>query len=75
MQYLSTREHGDDQVLLQLGANHVRNDSHARTEVELRDRLIDLVSVRKLAAQARSSVLSFQEVPAKNLPSKVSAFS
>ena len=48
MQYLSTREHGDDQVLLQLGAKHVRQDSHARTEVELRDRLIDLVSVGNL---------------------------
>ena len=48
MQYLSTREHGDDQFLLQLGAKHVRNDNHARTEVELRDRLIDLVSVGNL---------------------------
>ena len=48
MQHLSTREHGDDQVLLQLGAKHVRHDNHVRTEVELRDRLIDLVSVGNL---------------------------
>ena len=48
MQYLSTREHEDDQVLLQLGAKHVRQENHARTEVELRDRLIDLVSVGNL---------------------------
>ena len=48
MQYLSTREHDDDQVLLQLGAKHVRQGGQARTEVELRDRLIDLVSVGNL---------------------------
>ena len=48
MQYLSTREHGDDQVLLQLGAKHVRQENQARTEVELRDRLVDLVSVGNL---------------------------
>ena len=47
MQYLSTREH-DDQVLLQLGAKHVRQGGQARTEVELRDRLIDLASVGNL---------------------------
>ena len=50
MKYLSTKEHGDDQFLLQLGAKYryVRNDNPARTEVELRDRLIDLVSVGNL---------------------------
>ena len=48
MQYLSTREHGDDQVLLQLGAKHVRQENQARTEVELRDRLVDLVSAGNL---------------------------
>ena len=48
MQYLSTREHGDDQVLLQLGAKHVKQGDQARTEVELRDRLIDLVSMGNL---------------------------
>ena len=48
MQYLSTREHDDNQVLLQLGAKHVRQGGQARTEVELRDRLIDLVSVGNL---------------------------
>ena len=48
MKYLSTREHVADQFLLQLGAKYVRNDNPARTEVELRDRLIDLVSVGNL---------------------------
>ena len=48
LQHLSTREHDDDQVLLQLGAKHVRQGGQARTEVELRDRLIDLVSVGNL---------------------------
>ena len=48
MKYLTTREHGDDQFLLQLGAKYVRNDNPARTEVELRDSLIDLVSVGNL---------------------------
>ena len=48
MKYLSTREHVDDQFLLQLGAKYVRNDNPARTEVELRDSLIDLVSVGNL---------------------------
>ena len=48
MQPLSTREHDDDQVLLQLGAKDVRQGGQARTEVELRDRLIDLVSVGNL---------------------------
>ena len=48
MQHLSTRAHDDSQVLLQLGAQHVRHGGQARTEVELRDRLIDLVSVGNL---------------------------
>ena len=48
MQHLSTRAHDDSQVLLQLGAQHVRHGDQVRTEVELRDRLIDLVSVGNL---------------------------
>ena len=46
--HLSTRAHDDSQVLLQLGAQHVRHGGQAGTEVELRDRLIDLVSVGNL---------------------------
>ena len=48
MQHLSTREHDECQVLLQLGAQHVKHGDQVRTETELRDRLIDLVSVGNL---------------------------
>ena len=61
MQHLSTREHHDDQVLLQLGVKHVKQSSPARTEVELRDRLIDLVSVGNLRHRPEALFFLFRK--------------
>ena len=48
MFHLSTREHIESQVLLQLGKQQVKLGDQVRSETDLRDRLIDLVSVGNL---------------------------
>ena len=48
MHHLSTREHHDGPALLQLGKQQVKLCDQVRTETELRDRLIDRVSVGNL---------------------------
>ena len=48
MLHLSTREQEESHVLLQLGKQHVKQGDQVRTETDLRDRLIDLVSVGNL---------------------------
>ena len=48
MLHLSTREQEESQALLQLGKQHVKQGDQVRTETDLRDRLIDLVSVGNL---------------------------
>ncbi len=48
MLHLSTREQGECDILLQLGKQYVKQGEQVRTETDLRDRLIDLVSVGNL---------------------------
>ena len=48
MLHLSTWEEGEGHVLLQLGKQVVKQGDQVRTETDLRDRLIDLVSVGNL---------------------------
>ncbi len=48
MLHLSTREEEEGYVLLQLEKQHVKPGEQIRTDTDLRDRLIDLVSVGNL---------------------------
>ena len=48
MLHLSTCDRVGDQALLKLGQQHLGRDDRVRTDVDLRDKLVDLVSVRNL---------------------------